>query len=364
MKKVLIFIFIVFFFFGCTHPDLSQTSETIEKSSFEELPSGFKQENFDEVVDLFKKNCEAKRTLKVYPQLCQKVQDVNDSKAFILENFQPYQLINDKDEINEGLLTGYYLASIHASLEKSDVYKYPIYETPPDLVSVNLSEIYPELKHYRLRGRVVDGKLIPYYSREESSEIKAPVICYCNSKIDKFFLEVQGSGKVYLDDNSTMYIGYDNQNGYKYRSIGRYLVDKNEIPLEDISMQSIRKWLDEHPQRIDEVLNYNDSMVFFRKKAEGAFGALGLQLTPKRSIAVDRRYIMLGSMIYLDADLEDGKISKIVFAQDTGGAIRGSVRADFFTGFGEEAQEIAGKLKAPLKMWVFLPKEGSKEDNE
>ncbi|WP_428739100.1 murein transglycosylase A [Sulfurimonas sp.] len=364
MKKVFVVFFVAILFFGCSEPKPSTTTQVMKKSSFEELPSNFESENFDEVVKLFKNNCQAKKTLKIYPKLCQQVEDVNDSKAFILENFQPYQLINNKNAQEEGLLTGYYLASIHASLQKSDIYKYPIYETPPDLVSVNLSEIYPELKHYRLRGRVVDGKLIPYYSREDASNIEAPALCYCDSKIDKFFLEVQGSGKVYLDDNTTMYIGYDNQNGYKYRSIGRYLVAKKEIALEDISMQSIKEWLQKHPNRIDEVLNYNDSMVFFRKKEQGAFGALGLQLTPKRSIAVDRRYTKLGSMIYLDADLDNEKISKIVFAQDTGGAIRGSVRADFFTGFGAQAEELAGKLKAPLKMWVFLPKEGSKVEDE
>lgn len=238
-----------------------------------------------------------------------------------------------------------------------------MYETPSDLVNVDLSTIYPELKHYRLRGRLVDGKVIPYYTRGEAKakNLQAPVLCYCNSKIDKFFLEIQGSGKVYLDDNTTMYIGYDNQNGHKYKAIGRYLIKKGELNPEDVSMQSIRMWLKSNPERIDEVLNYNKSMVFFKEKKRGAIGAMGLQLTPMRSIAVDRRYIKLGSMIYLDADFEDQKISKIVFAQDTGGAINGSVRADFFTGFGEEAQTIAGKLKAPLRMWVFLPKEGNKE---
>ncbi|QOP41585.1 murein transglycosylase A [Sulfurimonas marina] len=361
MKRTIVLIFIATLFLGCSQKNLKQETKIMQKSNYSALPESFKDEDFQNVLELFQENCQSKRTLKIYPGLCEKSLDVEDPKTFILQNFQPYQLNNEK---GEGLLTGYYLASINASLEKTDIYKYPVYKTPVDLVSVNLSEIYPELKHYRLRGRLVDGKVIPYYSRAEAENIEAPVLCYCDSKVDKFFLEIQGSGKVYLDDNTTMYIGYDNQNGRKYKAIGRYLVAQGEMRIEDVSMQSIRAWLEAHPKRIDEVLNYNDSMVFFRKKAKGAYGALGLKLTPMRSVAVDRKYIKLGSMLYLDADLEDRKISKIVFAQDTGGAIKGSVRADFFTGFGKEAEELAGKLKAPLKLWVFLPKEENKERDE
>lgn len=361
MKRIVIFIIITLSFLGCSSKNPVQKLPVVEKSSFEALPKNFQDEDFDAVLELFKNNCRAKRTLKLYPQLCKKAEYVNDSKNFILQNFQPYQLNNPKNGTQEGLLTGYYLASINASFEQSDIYKYPIYETPEDLVSINLSQIYPELRHYRLRGRLVEGKIIPYYTREEAKEeMDAPVLCYCDSKIDKFFLEIQGSGKVYLDDNTTMYIGYDNQNGHKYKAIGKYLVDQGELELEDVSMQSIRNWLEAHPDRIDEVLNYNDSMVFFKQSKRGAVGALGLKLTPMRSIAVDRKYIKLGTMLYLDADLSDKKISKIVFAQDTGGAIVGSVRADYFTGFGKEAQSLAGKLKAPLKLWIFLPKEDNK----
>jgi membrane-bound lytic murein transglycosylase A len=160
-----------------------------------------------------------------------------------------------------------------------------------------------------------------------------------------------------MDDNSSIYLGYDNQNGHKYRSIGKYLIDKHELTKEEVSLQSIKRWLLDHPQRADEVLNYNNSMVFFSKREQGATGALGVELTPMRSIAVDKRYILLGSMLYLSADLNSSKIDRIVFAQDTGGAIRGSVRADLFVGSGDKALQLAGHLKAPLKLWLILPKE-------
>ncbi|MFT7859901.1 MAG: MltA domain-containing protein [Sulfurimonas sp.] len=353
MKRAIVLILISILFFGCA-----------TKKPTAELPERFKHENFGEILELFQKNCQTKKALDLYPNLCLKAESVKDPKEFILKNFQAHKLYNEKDDTDVGLLTGYYLASIRASLEKTPKYRYPIYETPSDLVSVDLSSIYPELKHYRLRGRLKGGKLVPYYNRENASKIEAPVLCYCDSKVDRFFLEVQGSGKVYLDNNDSFFIGYDNQNGYKYRSIGRYLVDQGEIALEDISMQSIRTWLDNHPERIDEVLNYNNSMVFFKQRSRGAVGALGVELTPMRSIAVDRRYVKLGSMLYLDAELKDKKISRVVFAQDTGGAIKGSVRADFFTGFGKEAELLAGSLKAALKLWIFVPKEGEKAQDE
>jgi membrane-bound lytic murein transglycosylase A len=179
--------------------------------------------------------------------------------------------------------------------------------------------------------------------------------------VDKFFLEIQGSGKVILDDNSTIFIGYDNQNGHKYRAIGRYLVKIGAMELKDVSLQSIKRWLKEHPSRVDEVLNYNKSLVYFKQRSQGATGALGLELTPNRSVAVDRKYIPLGSMLYLSSEIDDRNVSRVVFAQDTGGAIRGAVRADMFLGSGEKALEVSGHLKSALKLWILLPKTGDKK---
>jgi membrane-bound lytic murein transglycosylase A len=257
------------------------------------------------------------------------------------------------------MLTGYYEPELHGSLTKSEVYKYPVYETPDDLVVVDLSSIYPELKKYRLRGKLEGSKLVPYDVREDVSKnglVNASVICYVDSKIDLFFLEVQGSGRIVLDDGESIYVGYDNQNGHKYKSIGKYLVAHNEIALKDISLQTIKAWFEQHPKRVDEVLNYNPSLVFFKKREHKARGALGLDLTPLRSVAVDRAFIPLGSMLYMDAQTQSFDASRVVFAQDTGGAIKGALRADMFLGFGKEAGKIAGELKAPLNLWVLVPK--------
>ena len=341
---------------------------SVKKSSFSDMPH-FYNENFDEVLTLFKKNCRTKKAYKIYHKLCRRAQSVTDSRGFILKNFQAYRITKRKTRKRKkdtGLLTAYYEAQIRASRTQTKKYKYPVYATPKDLVVVDLSSIYPELKNYRLRGRIQNNRLVPYYTRKEMSytDLNAPVLCYCDSKIDKFFLEIQGSGIAKFDDNSTMYIGYDNQNGHKYRAIGRYLVSKKELALKDVSLQSIIEWLQKHPNRVDEVLNYNNSLVFFCKRDQGATGALGVELTPMRSIAVDRRYIPLGTMLYLSAEIDEKskkEINRVVFAQDTGGAIKGKIRADLFAGNGDEAVEFAGHLKAPLKLWLILPKKESKK---
>lgn len=332
------------------------------KSSFGRL-SNWKKQDYDLALNLFKQSCKTQKTQKLYKSLCKRASSVTFAKDFLQREFTPYKIRVNKEK-DKGLLTGYYEPLLRGCLKKRYPYIYPIYETPDDLIVVDLSSIYPKLKNYRLRGKVVGNKLVPYYTRKEtfSKHMKSDVICYTDSKIDLFFLEVQGSGRVKLGNGETIYIGYDNQNGHRYKSIGKYLVQKKEIDLDEVSLQSIREWLNKHPKRIDEVLNHNKSVVFFKEREQPATGSLGLPLTSKRSIAVDRRYIPLGSMLYIDAKVDNKKFNSIVFAQDTGGAIKGPVRADLFLGYGKKAMNIAGELKSPLKLWILLPKNMKKED--
>lgn len=312
-----------------------------------------KNEDYRAVLESFQTNCSTQQAQKIYGHLCTDAKNVKDASAFFEDNFRLIPLGRN------GLLTGYYEPEMHGSLHKTQKYKYPIYTTPNDLVVVKLGKLYPKLQNYRLRGRIENHLLVPYYSREEMAthEINASVICYTDSKVDLFFLEVQGSGRVVLEDGSSMFLGFANQNGHPYKSIGKYLVALGEISQENISLQSIRAWFKKHPNRVDSILNYNPSVVFFQQKKQSATGSLGVVLTPFRSIAVDRRKIPLGSMLLLQAADTDVHFNHIVFAQDTGGAIKGSVRADMFLGFGENAATIAGKLKAPLQLWIYVPKE-------
>jgi len=328
----------------------------LEEISVDELPN-WNDEDYSKALTSFINSCKTNNSKKIYADLCIKAKQSIDSKLFFTQEFKVYQVISENED-KSGLLTGYYEASLKGSLVKKEPYIYPVYEQPKDLIEVDLSSIYPELKNYRLRGRLEGSKLVPYYERSEtnSKDLDANIICYVDSKVDLFFLEVQGSGRVMLDNGQEIYLGFSNQNGYRYRSIGRYLVDSGEIGLEDISMQSIRAWLEANPSRTDEVLNYNRSKVFFKQRETAASGSLGLELTPNRSIAVDRKYIPLGTMLYIDSKIDEEQISKIVMAEDTGGAIKGAVRADMFLGFGNEAMRKAGKLKSELKMWVFMPK--------
>ena len=356
--KLLIFFLTIFIFLGCSKtPKILSTKlpkTHLIKKDFSHLPN-WKNENYNEALDSFINSCKTKRTKKLYTQLCKDALKTKNSKIFLENNFTPFE-INTKDAKTDGLLTGYYEAQLYGSLNKTDIYRYPIYKTPKDLITVNLSSIYPKLKNYRLRGRIVDNKLVPYYKRSELDKINSEIICYVDSKIDLFFLEIQGSGRVILPNGKTIFISYANQNGHKYKAIGRYLLDLGEIKRKDISLQSIKSWLDKNPSRVDEVLNYNKSLVFFSKSNKSATGALGIELTPTRSIAVDTKYIPLGSMLYLNSKIGDDKFNHIVLAQDVGGAIKGEIRADLFLGYGEKASEKAGKLKSKLKLWILLPK--------
>ncbi len=348
MKYIIVFL-VSLFFVGCFKEERKLPGYKTTKF----IKSNKKiDDDFSEVLILFQKNCLSKKTQKLYGKLCKKSLHVKDPKKFFSDNFELYKVTTEKSDT--GLLTGYYEASLNGSRKKHGKYSYPVYKVPKDLIEVRLSSIYPELSKYRLRGRLDGNKLVPYFKRKDAKQLNADVICYVDDKISLFFLEVQGSGRIILDNNKTIYVGYADQNGYKYRSIGKYMIQKGYIKKEDISMQSIRKFLQDHPEKVEEILNYNPSMVFFREKDKPATGALGIVLTPMRSIAIDRLKVPLGGMYFFEADRKG--LKGVVFAQDVGGAIKGTIRADLFCGYGDKAEKLSGSLKAPLKLWIFLPK--------
>lgn len=346
---------------GCSKEPvvIKDKNQLFEERSFYNLKEWDKQDH-DEDLKLFINGCKNKKTQNIYKELCQDALKTKNAKEFFETNFKPYAILNNKNGTNEGLLTGYYEPLIKASLIKKEPFIYPIYTTPKDLITIDLGLVYDELKKLNLRGRLVGNKVVPYYTREEIDKkgVDADILAYSNSKIDLFFLEVQGSGVLELLSGERIFVGYDNQNGHKYRSIGKYLVDNGIITKDNISMQSIKNYLIANPKEIDKILNYNNSKIFFKLKDSSAKGALGEVLTPKKSIAVDREFIELGSLLYLSAKNEN--INSMVLAQDSGGAIKGSLRADLFLGQGREAEELAGRLQDTLKLYILLPKKSSK----
>lgn len=307
-------------------------------------------ENFDELLKLFRDNCKARQTKLVYPTACHESLHVKDAKAFFEENFELKRV-----EPNEqrSILTGYYEPLLQGSLKKTERFKYPVYGKPKDLVTI-VGE-----NDKKMRGRSVKGKMLPYFTREEigKKKINAEILCYIDDKIDLFFMEVQGSGRVELTDGRVLFIGFADTNGHSYKSLGKEMFNRGIFStLDEISMQRIKEWLLSHPSKIDELLNTNPSYVFFRYMDQKATGSLGLVLTPERSVAVDRSHIPLGSLIAIKSESPTYNVHKFVFAQDTGGAIKGPNRADMFMGYGEHAKWVAGNLKSPLEIWMMHPK--------
>lgn len=285
------------------------------------------------------------------------------ARRFFEQRFTPYRVVSTESG-EEGLITGYYEPLLRGSRTPTGRYRFPLYGVPDDLVVVELAEVYPELKGMRLRGRLEGRKLVPYPDRALIDGADAPLrgkeIAWVDDEIDLFFLHIQGSGRIQLDNGETMRVGYAEQNGHPYRSIGRILVQRGELALEQASMQSIKAWARERPDKAAELLNSNASYVFFRELPSapgGPPGSLGVPLTAGRSIAVDRRHVPLGAPVFISTTWPNSArpLNRLVLAQDTGGAIRGPVRADFFWGHGERAAVEAGRMKQRLRMWVLLP---------
>ena len=267
-----------------------------------------------------------------------------------------------------GLFTGYFEPLLHGSRRRSERYSVPLYTQPSDLVMVDLGRFRDDLRGRRVAGRVRGGSLEPYDDREAiasgSLAGRGLELIWVDDAIDAFFLHIQGSGRVELDDGSVFRVGYAAQNGHPYHAIGRTLVDWGELTLEEVSLQSIDAWLREHPDRADEVMTTNDSYVFFREiRGAGPIGAQGVALTPERSLAVDRLHVPLGVPVWLDAmvpaavaDAPDERRQWLLVAQDTGGAIRGAVRGDVFWGAGERARAIAGRMAHRGRYWALVPR--------
>jgi membrane-bound lytic murein transglycosylase A len=268
----------------------------------------------------------------------------------------------------QGLFTGYYEATARGSRRRHGPYRIPIYRKPDDLVALDAAA---ESRLGTRYGRYVAGHAHRYFSR---AEIEAGVLAdrglellWVDSLVDAFFIHVQGSGRVSMDDGSTVRLAFAAKSGRPYTAIGAVLHQRGALTRDNLSMQSLRDWLARHPADAPEVLRQNESFIFFREveladPALGPPGAQQVQLTPHRSLAVDRAWWALGTPVWLDSAVimpgrPDRPFRMLMVAQDTGSAILGAARGDVFFGAGDEAAILAGYLKSPGRMIVLLPKQ-------
>ena len=339
----------------------------LRASNWNAIP-GWRADNLQAAWGAFQASCSTLKNQASWQSVCAAAAALNKPSRDTLQRFfetyfTPYQVVNP-DGTELGMVTGYYEPQLRGSRKRTATYRYPVYGVPEDLLVIDLAGLYPELKNMRLRGRVEGRRVVPYYDRAQIESGAAPVngreIAWVDDAVELFFLQIQGSGRVRLDDGATVRLGYADQNGQPYRSIGRLLVERGDLPLERASMQGIKTWAKQNPDKLQELLNYNASYVFFREMPadlSGPLGALGVPLTARRSIAIDPSYIPLGAPVFLSTTMPNSPqpLNSLMLAQDTGGAIRGAVRADFFWGFGDEAGALAGRMRQSGKMWVLLP---------
>lgn len=295
------------------------------------------------------------------------LQDPDDAavRRFMETQFTPHR-VHAGGWKQRGLITGYYVPTLYGSYSKSNRFRYPIYRRPDDLLVIELSSLYPELKKKRVRGRLKGNKVVPYFSRRDINSGSAPLagneLLWVDDAEALFFLHIQGSGRIRLPDGKVVGVGYVDQNGHPYVAIGRRLIQMGELEAAEVNLFSIQKWLRTHPDRAEDLFNENPSYIFFMQRdtpQDGPIGALNIPLVAERSVAIDPSFIPLGSPIWLETQLpdEDGtRYRRLTFAQDTGGAIKGAVRADLFWGEGARAEKLAGAMKQKGKIFVLLPK--------
>ena len=352
---------------GPAQPPATAAAGVLRQSTWEALP-GWREDDPSRAWPAFLSSCRVLGRQDAWRGICEAAgklarPDRESVRSFFETFLTPFQATK-ADGGEEGLITGYYEPLLRGSRTRTERYRYPVYGLPDDLLIVDLTGVYPELKGMRLRGRLEGRRVVPYFDREAIEDGRALLdgkeIAWVDDAIELFFLQIQGSGRIAFEDGEVLPVGYADQNGYPYRSIGRLLVARGELPLEKASMQGIQAWARANPEKVTELLNHNASYVFFRELPPGLpgpLGALGVPLTPRRSLAIDPALIPLGAPVFIATTwpLTDKPLNRLMVAQDTGGAIRGPVRADFFWGFGSDAAREAGRMRQALRMWVLAP---------
>lgn len=354
-------------------PAVEKTAVELQKATFADLKN-WNNDDITTAVEAFKKSCQkillsrrehlgnaaVKIPLAAYQQACKQLNQTkaDDYKKFFRENFTPYLVKYNGNA--EGKFTSYYESALRASYHQSDKYKYPIYGRPHDMIEINLQDFDKSLPDKRFVGRIEKQKLIPYFTRAEinSKPLNAPVILWADNYVDIYVMQIQGSAVATLEDGSKVRVGYAETNGREFKGIGSILLEKGLLKPGEASMGNIKKWLKKNIDSAVIHMDNNERYVFHRLiQSDGPIGAQGVSLTAGRSLAVDKSFIPLGSLLWLETTgPHREKIEKLVVAQDIGGAIKGAVRGDYFWGSGDdEILELAGKMHAKGRYYILIP---------
>jgi membrane-bound lytic murein transglycosylase A len=312
------------------------------------------------------------KTLDVFQAFLETGPDADALNSFVRDNFIVYQS-QGRDQWGAMLFTGYYEPVLKGSLKPDPKYPYPLYSVPNDLIQIDLGQFSPKFAGERITARIDGNKVLPYFDRkdiEEKNALKgrANVIAWLECPIDRFFLHIQGSGRVELSDGTVLHVGYAGSSGRPYQAVGGILIRDGHISKEEMSMQAIRQWAQDNPDSRQELFNANPSYVFFTKRNSGPLGCYGVPVTPGRSVATDRAIFPGGALAWIASekpslDPETGKIThwqpfgRFVLNQDTGGAIKTPGRLDLFWGHGPYAEIAAGHMKHQGRLYFLILKD-------
>lgn len=360
----------------------------------------WQNQSFSASLNAFQKGCAKLQNKAAWANVCQTAAktDNNDkaAKAFFERHFTAWQVRHNGSD--SGTVTGYYEPVLHGDKQATATARFPIYGVPHDFVSVslpshlrgskstvrinqtgqnsgvidangafsaNLAQFPINERSSTLKGRFVGNQFVPYHTRHDINggalNGRAPILGYANDPVELFFMHVQGSGRLRTPQGEFVRLGFADKNEYPYVSIGKYMANRGYLPLAQTSMQGIKAWMAQNPQHLAEVLGQNPSYVFFRQldgnSTDGPIGALGVPLSGEFSGAVDRQYITLGAPIFVATTHPDTRqpLQRLIMAQDTGSAIKGAVRVDYFWGYGDAAGATAGKMKNAGQVWQLLP---------
>ncbi len=345
----------------------NRSSDTLILKEWKNIPTIKNNKNihrvFNKTCNLYKKKINEAINQNPISDFCSvsnKIMEENRIAEldFFYQNFKPIKLRGNYD--GKGLATGYFEIEINASY-KERKNSYPIYKKPKNLISINLEKFNSDLDNITITGKIKNNQFLPLPTRAQINNgyysKKNLEIAWANDDIEAYFLHIQGSGRLKMDDGSVIKIGYDGNNGHMYSSIGNILYKRGELNKRDISMYSIKNWLRKNPVEGKKIMNTNKRYIFFKENKQGPYGSAGVALSPNISVAVDTKLIPLGMPLVIQFIDKNINYSNIVIAQDTGSAIKGLGRIDIFMGYGKKAEQTAAYLSDKINVWALVPNE-------